>query len=77
MKAPESHYPGGSKGRVTRAGAAIRGGSASLDDLAVINIWRAAHKPVLNTFQAILRNRTRGTPIVVGDTSGETQFLAN
>lgn len=64
-RAPDSNYPGGSKNRVTRAGAAVRAGSETIDDLVVINRWRAAHKPVLNTFQAILRNRTRGTPIIV------------
>lgn len=64
-KTPPSNYPGGSKSRVTRAGAAVRAHTETLEDLAVINIWRAAHKPVLNTFQAILRNRTRGTPVVV------------
>jgi len=58
-------YPGGSRSRVTRAGAAIRDGTAGFEDLVIINIWRAAHKPVLNTFQAILRNRTRGTGVVV------------
>ena len=35
------------------------------EDLNVIEIWRAAHRPVLNTFNAILRNRTRKTNIVV------------
>ncbi len=50
---------------MTRAGAAVRACKETVDDLVVINVWRAAHKPVLNTFQAILRNRTKGTPIVV------------
>lgn len=58
-------FPGGSKKRVTRAGAAIRNGTASAEDLDVIEEWRAAHRGVLNTFQAILRNRTRGTGIAV------------
>jgi len=58
-------FPGGSKERVTKAGNAIREGSATLSDLHIIDTWRAAHRPVLNTFQAILRNRTRGTDIVV------------
>lgn len=64
-KAPASTYPGGSKTRVTKAGAAVRAHTETLDDLVVINVWRAAHKPVLNTFQAILRNRTKGTDVVV------------
>ena len=58
-------FPGGSKGRVNRAGAAVREGAASEEDLAVIDEWRAAHRGVLNTFQAILRNRTRDTNITV------------
>ena len=31
----------------------------------MVEEWRAAHRGVLNTFQAILRNRTRGTKISV------------
>jgi ppGpp synthetase/RelA/SpoT-type nucleotidyltranferase len=58
-------FPGGSKERVNRAGDAVRGGNPSPEDLEVINTWRAAHRAVLNTFQAILRNRTRGKKIIV------------
>ena len=58
-------FPGGSKSRVNRAGDSARNSSASLDDLSVIDEWRSAHRPVLNTFQAILRNRTRGKDITV------------
>ena len=58
-------YPGGSKERVRRAGNAVRDNSATIEDLLVIEEWRAAHRAVLNTFQAILRTRTRGTPIIV------------
>jgi putative GTP pyrophosphokinase len=58
-------FPGGSKSRVNRAGDNIRKGIASAEDLHVIDEWRAAHRGVLNTFQAILRNRTRGTGITV------------
>jgi putative GTP pyrophosphokinase len=61
----ETKYPGGSKSRVSRAGNAVRAGSPSLDDLLVIDEWRAAHRAVLNTFQAILRIRARDTGIVV------------
>lgn len=52
-------YPGGSKSRVTKAGDAVRHDSATVDDLACIDTWRAAHWPVLNTFQSILRQRAR------------------
>lgn len=58
-------YPGGSKSRVSKAGAAVRAGTASVEDLDVIESWRAAHRAVLNTFQAILRNRLRGKSVVV------------
>jgi putative GTP pyrophosphokinase len=61
----EQQYPGGSRSRVNRAGEAVRSGTESFLDFAVIEDWRAAHRGVLNTFQAILRNRTRGTNISV------------
>lgn len=50
-------YPGGSKSRVTKAGAAVRDESPTLEDLSCIDFWRAAHRHVLNTFQAMLRGR--------------------
>ncbi|MGN7099338.1 RelA/SpoT domain-containing protein [Brevundimonas diminuta] len=65
MSAVKATYPGGSKSRVNRAGRAIRENAETIDDLVTINVWRAAHKPVLNTFQSILRNRTRYTDTVV------------
>lgn len=58
-------FPGGSKSRVNRAGNAVRDGSAEIEDYLVIEEWRAAHRYVLNTFQAILRNRTRDSNITV------------
>ena len=61
----EFTYPGGSKSRVSRAGNAVRAGNPTPDDLAVIDIWRAAHRAVLNTFQAILRIRAKNSDIVV------------
>ncbi len=61
----EESYPGGSKSRVTRAGDAVREGTATADDLGVIETWRAAHRAVLNTFQAILRTRLRGRNVIV------------
>lgn len=63
--AAKSQFPGGSKERVSKAGEAVRAGNAAHADYSVIEIWRAAHRSVLNTFQAILRNRTRGTDIIV------------
>ena len=61
----EISFPGGSKRRVTRAGDAVRIGTPSPDDLAVIEEWRAAHRAVLNTFQAILRGRLRDRNVIV------------
>lgn len=52
-------YPGGSKSRVDQAGNNVRRGLATIEDLLVIDNWREAHRIVLNTFQAILRMRTR------------------
>lgn len=58
-------FPGGSKSRVNRAGDNVRARNQTSEDLKVIEEWRAAHRPVLNTFQAILRNRTKQTNITV------------
>ena len=58
-------FPGGSKSRVNRAGDAVRSGTATDDDYAVIEEWRASHRNVLNTFQANLRLRTRNKNITV------------
>lgn len=58
-------FPGGSKTRVNKAGESVRSGTASGEDLAVIDEWRAAHRHVLNTFQAILRIRTRNMDVSV------------
>lgn len=60
-----STYPGGSKSRVNRAGDNVRVGQETPDDLVVIEEWRAAHRGVINTFQAILRNRLRGQKVTV------------
>jgi len=60
-----TQFPGGSKSRVNRAGNNIRNAVATDSDLKVLEEWRSAHRAVLNTFQAILRNRTRGLNITV------------
>jgi ppGpp synthetase/RelA/SpoT-type nucleotidyltranferase len=54
-----------SKGQINRAGAEVRTGDPSHEALDIINNWRASHAYILNTFQATLRNRTRGTNITV------------
>lgn len=61
----DTTYPGGSKSRVNRAGDAVRSEIVTPEDLAVIEEWRAAHRAVLNTFQAVLRGRTRGKNVIV------------
>lgn len=73
----ESNYPGGSKERVRRAGNNVRAETATPDDYSVIDLWRAAHRPVLNTFQAILRTRTRGTSIVVAQRHKRKRTIFN
>jgi len=60
-----NNFPGGSRSRVNKAGTKIRSGEAALDDLLMIEEWRAAHRAVLNTFQASLRTKTRNKDIVV------------
>jgi putative GTP pyrophosphokinase len=57
--------PWGSKERINRAGTAIRNGTLSNEEARYVDIWRASHRYVLNTFQSILRNRTRNKGIVV------------
>ena len=58
-------FPGGSKGRVNKAGEQVAKGIQTDEDVAVINEWRSAHKAILNTFQASLRNRTVNQDIIV------------
>lgn len=65
MNSPGTKFPGGSKSRVNRSGNNIRNRTASSEDYYVLEEWRSAHRAVLNTFQAILRNRTKGTGITV------------
>ena len=60
-----SSYPGGSKGRVNRAGNNLRNDKADIEDMKVLDEWRAAHRRVLNTFQAILRGRSKNSNIIV------------
>lgn len=62
---PKHNFPGGSKSRVSKAGTNVRADAATPEDLAVIEEWRAAHRGVLNSFQAVLRTRTRGTTVSV------------
>lgn len=55
-----------SKKRVNKAGNAIGAGTASAEDIEVIENWRASHAYILNTFQANLRDRTRHSEAIVG-----------
>ena len=65
MSDEKQKFPGGSRSRVNRAGANVRSGSPTPEDLQAIDEWRAAHRAVLNTFQAVLRTRTKGKKITV------------
>jgi len=58
--------PSDSKKAVKKAGERIRHGEDADGDLNILNRWRAAHGYIINTFQANLRQRTRGTNIQVG-----------
>jgi putative GTP pyrophosphokinase len=55
-----------SRSQVSKAGRRIGAGAGTLDDIVALENWRASHAYVINTFQANLRNRSRGTDIVVG-----------
>lgn len=61
----KENFPGGSKSKVNQAGNNIRIDSASFAEYQIVEEWRAAHRGVLNTFQAILRNRTKKQNIIV------------
>lgn len=55
------------KSQVTKAGQRIANkAQVSLNDYVMVENWRASHAWVINTFQANLRRRSRGTNIVVG-----------
>ncbi len=65
---PEAKKPASpweSKGRLNRAGEALRKEQLSEADIRILNVWRGAHNHILNTFQAILHNRTKGKSISV------------
>lgn len=53
---PEPKY---TTSRVTAAGRRVRKGRATIEDLDVIENWRASHAHVLNTFQMTLRKRAK------------------
>ena len=55
-----------SRKQVTKAGARIATQVGTLDDLVILENWRASHAWVINTLQVNLRRRSRGTEIVVG-----------
>jgi putative GTP pyrophosphokinase len=77
QQAEKPVFPGGSKSRVNRAGQNVRLGKPSPEDLKAIEEWRAAHRGVLNTFQAILRQRTRGASITVGQRHKRKRTIFN
>lgn len=58
-------FPGGSKTKVNKAGDSIKSSVNDFGQYAIVDEWREAHRAVLNTFQAILRTRTKGSGIIV------------
>lgn len=48
-----------SKGRLDRAGACIRQGRTTPEDVDILENWRASHRYVINTFQSSLRSRKK------------------
>ncbi|GGO98362.1 RelA/SpoT domain-containing protein [Stakelama pacifica] len=71
----DGEYPGGSRKRVSKAGEAIRDGKPAASDFMILEQWRAAHRHVLNSFQALLRNRTRGQSVVVAQRHKRRQTI--
>ncbi len=66
LKMGKNAPPWGSKGLINRAGEAFRANrTPTEDELHAVEAWRAGHKNVLNTFQALLRTRAKGTSIQV------------
>jgi putative GTP pyrophosphokinase len=66
LKMAKNAPPWGSKGLINRAGDAFRANQQPTEDeRAAFEAWRAGHKNVLNTFQAILRKWSKGLGIQV------------
>jgi putative GTP pyrophosphokinase len=63
-KLPNSYPPWGSKSRVNKAGNALRNEMSESDDILAIDLWRGAHRYVLNTFKPLLWSRTVGKNII-------------
>jgi putative GTP pyrophosphokinase len=63
MQQQEAKYPGGSKSRVNKAGDKLKNGTATIEDINVFDEWRSAHRFVLNSFQAMLRTKIKGSNI--------------
>ncbi|WP_454617531.1 RelA/SpoT domain-containing protein [Bradyrhizobium cenepequi] len=57
--------PWGSRGAINRAGDALRGRTLSSGQARALELWRLAHKDVINSFQSLLRQRARGKDIEV------------
>ncbi|MDP2358681.1 MAG: RelA/SpoT domain-containing protein [Beijerinckiaceae bacterium] len=57
--------PAHSKNAVRKAGQRIRNGAHEVEDIDVLNSWRAAHGYIINTFQANLRSRTQSQNVPV------------
>jgi ppGpp synthetase/RelA/SpoT-type nucleotidyltranferase len=62
---------------VTKIGHRIAAGTATLEDVTSFEKWRGAHAYVINTFQANLRRRSRGTSIAVGTRLKRRETILN
>lgn len=58
--------PDYSKKTVSKAGGRIADGTYGINDVLILENWRASHAYIINTFQANLRGRTRNSAAVVG-----------
>jgi ppGpp synthetase/RelA/SpoT-type nucleotidyltranferase len=57
--------PPSSKGQVRRAGLAVADGTATSDDYALVDRWRASHGYVINTFQLFFRRKIHGNSLEI------------
>lgn len=65
MTKQTTERPWGSRQAINRAGDAVRTKSLSDGQVRALELWRLAHKDVINSFQSLLRQRARGKEIEV------------
>lgn len=77
MQKEITSFPGGSKKKVTAVGFRFRDGTMTPEDVLLFEEWRSAHRAVLNSFQAILRTRTRGKFVTVAQRHKRKSTILN